>query len=111
MSPASHPDNAPVELHCIAVGDSPSDIAAGRSMLGIPRGPKYVKTVEFITRPTLRMLHTQLVRLMGDMEFLCTHEGSIGVGYYSLGEAHGPCVNQVHPHMQNYMRQLCKVSY
>lgn len=58
-----------IDTHVIVVGDSPTDIAAGRCLLGVPLGPDMVKTVEFQTRPTCRQLNFQLKRLMTD--FVC----------------------------------------
>lgn len=68
------------------IGDSPTDIAAGRCLLGLPNGPDFVKTVEFQTRPTLRMLNLQLLRLQADFDDLLGLNLNFGYGMHITSE-------------------------
>lgn len=70
--------------HLIVVGDSPTDISAGHALKHIPNGPQSVTSVQFLQRPSARMLSLQLERFSADIDVILGLQFGVGFGMHLL---------------------------
>uniref|UniRef100_A0A7S1PXM6 Uncharacterized protein n=1 Tax=Alexandrium catenella TaxID=2925 RepID=A0A7S1PXM6_ALECA len=68
------------DVNLIAIGDSPAEIEAARSAVGVLGGPSLVKTVKLKETPSVNELVGQLRRIALDLNSIVQEERSVGKG-------------------------------